>query len=82
MQDIMQAEKKWYQEGYKNGSQFARAEADYDELALIARSRGVPANWDIFRAEILNTYRGDPSFDFQAYATGFVRACMEYFESL
>jgi hypothetical protein len=73
---------KWYAEGYKNGSQFARSEADYDELAAIARTRGIPANWDIFRAEVLNTFRGDPSFDFQAYAAGFARACREYFESI
>jgi hypothetical protein len=74
--------KKWYAAGYKKGAQFARAEADYDELAAISGVKGIPANWDIFRAEILNTYRGDPSFDFQAYASGFTRACMEFFEKI
>lgn len=73
---------KWYAEGYKNGFQFVRREADYDELAAIARNRGIPATWDIFRAEILNTYGGDPSFDFHAYVTGFTRACMEFFEKI
>jgi hypothetical protein len=73
---------KWYKEGYKSGFQFIRTEADYDELAAIARTGGIPANWDLFRAEILNTYGGDPSFDFHAYATGFARACMEFFQKI
>ena len=76
----MTEQPKWYAEGYKNGSQFARTEADYDELAAIARTGQIPGNWDIFRAEILNTYCGDPSFDFQQYASGFARACRAYFE--
>ena len=76
------AQKRWYKEGYKKGAQFARAEADYDELAAIARAKGIPANWDILRAEILSTYLEDPSFDFQAYLAGFARACMEFFEKI
>jgi hypothetical protein len=73
---------RWYDEGYKKGIQFAVAEADYDELAAIARSRAIPANWDIFRAEILNTYLADPSFDFKLYLNGFARACIQYFEQI
>ena len=73
---------KWYHEGYQNGRRFAVEEADYDELAAIHRAGGIPSNWDIFRAEIMNTYLGSPSFDFQAYAAGFTRACMEFFEKI
>ena len=73
------AKSKWYHEGYQNGRRFALEAADYDELAAIHRAGGIPYNWDIFRAEILNTYLGAPSFDFQAYAAGFARACTEFF---
>ena len=68
---------KWYHEGYHYGILFALEAADYYELAAISRAGGIPPNWDIFRAEILNTHLGAPSFDFQAYAAGFARACME-----
>jgi len=74
--------KKWYDEGYEKGRLFARHEADYDELAAVYRARGIPTNWDIYRAEILNKHLGDKSFDFQAYATGFVCACIEIFEKI
>ena len=74
--------KNWFDHGYKKGYQFARNEADYDELAAIYRSKGIPASWDIYRAEILNTYLGDNSFDFQEYTTGFAKACIEYFEKV
>ena len=73
---------KWYHEGYHDGVLFASEEADYDELAAISRAGGIPPNWDIFRADILNTHLGAPSFDFQAYAAGFARACMEFFEKI
>lgn len=73
---------KWYHEGYKNGTRFALEDADYDELAAIYRAGGIPPNWDIFRAEILNACLGAPSFNFQAYAAGFARACMEFFERI
>ncbi|MBE9569548.1 MAG: hypothetical protein IMF11_02895 [Proteobacteria bacterium] len=75
-------DKKWFAEGYEKGRQFARQEADYDELTAISRARGIPQNWDIFRAEILNRYLGDTSFDFQAYAAGFTRACIEFLEKI
>ena len=74
--------KKWFDQGYEKGYQFSRHEADYDELAAISRAKGIPANWDIYRAEILNTYLGNKSFDFQAYEAGFVKACMEFFEKI
>jgi len=73
---------KWDAKGYQDGCRFAFEEADYDDLAAIYRAGRIPANWDIFRAEILNTYVGFPSFDFQAYAAGFARACLKFFEKL
>ena len=73
---------KWYREGYRHGIRFALEDADYDELAAIFRAGGIPANWDIFRAEILNTHLGIPTFDFKAYSTGFAEACMEFFEKI
>lgn len=74
--------KNWFEQGYKNGYKFARDEADYDDLAAVYRARGIPANWDIYRAEILNKYLGNKSFNFQAYAAGFAQACIEFFEKL
>jgi len=74
--------KNWFDQGYKNGYEFARYEADYDELAAVYRAGGIPANWDIYRAEILNSHREDKSFDFHAYAAGFGRACIEFFETI
>lgn len=72
----------WFEQGYKNGYNFARDEADYDDLAAVYRARGIPTNWDIYRAEILNKYLGNKSFDFQAYAAGFAQACIEFFDKL
>jgi hypothetical protein len=74
--------KNWFDRGYKNGGEFAINEADYDELAAIYRAGGIPTNWDIFRAEILNKHLGDKSFDFQTYTAGFTRACIEFFEKI
>lgn len=74
--------KGWFGRGYKNGCEFARDEADYDELAAIYRAGGIPTNWDIFRAEIVNKHLGNKRFDFQAYAAGFARACIEFFEKI
>jgi hypothetical protein len=74
--------KKWYEAGYEEGCRFARHEADYDELAAIYRARGIPTNWDIYRAEILNKHLGEKGFDFQAHAAGFARACIEFFEKI
>lgn len=74
--------KNWFELGYKNGGEFAKDEADYDELAAIYRTGEIPIHWDIFRAEILNKHLGDKSFDFQTYAAGFVRACIEFFEKI
>lgn len=72
----------WYNEGYAAGCRFIRQEADYDEVAAIARARGIPAGWDIFRAELRNQYLGVPKFDFVAYTDGFSRACIEFFEKI
>ena len=74
--------KKWYDEGYEKGRLFALNEADYDELAAIYRAKGIPTNWDIYRAEILNTYLGNKGFDFKAYSAGFACACTEVFEKI
>ncbi|MBS3759778.1 MAG: hypothetical protein KGY61_14065 [Desulfobacterales bacterium] len=76
------AQSKWYTEGYRAGTRFAREEAEYEELAEIARSQGIPARWDIFRAEILNAHLGNPEFDFQSYESGFSQACTELFEKI
>ena len=75
-------QKDWFVWGYKNGYEFARDEADYDELAAVYRAEGIPTSWDIFRAEIVNKHLGDKSFDFRAYAAGFARACIEFFEKI
>jgi hypothetical protein len=75
-------QKKWYEAGYAHGLRFAWEEADYDELAAVARAGGIPRHWDIFRAEIINQHMGKPSFDFQAYAQGFGRACIKIFEKI
>jgi hypothetical protein len=72
----------WFGQGYKNGYKFAVQEADYDELAAIFRAAGIPNNWDIFRAEIVNMHLGVKHFDFQMYAAGFARACIEFFEKI
>ena len=72
----------WDVKGYQDGCRFAAEDADYDELAAIYRAGGIPDNWDIFRAEILNAYVGSSSFDFQAYAAGFARACIKFFEKI
>ncbi len=74
--------KNWFERGYSKGYEFARNEADYDELAAVYRSRGIPTNWDIYRAEILNEHLEDTSFDFQTYAAGFAQACIEFFEKI
>jgi hypothetical protein len=74
--------KNWFDPGYKNGKAFAVDEADYDELAAIYRAGGIPTNWDLFRAEILNKHLGDKRFDFQSYAAGFAHACIEFFEKI
>jgi hypothetical protein len=75
-------DEKWFAAGYEKGREFARCEADYDELAAIHRAKGIPPYWDLFRATILNTYLGTKDFDFDSYAAGFARACMEFFESI
>jgi hypothetical protein len=72
----------WFERGYRKGFEFARHESDYDELAAVYRSRGIPTNWDIYRAEILNKHLDDTSFDFQAYNAGFAQACIEFFEKI
>jgi hypothetical protein len=73
---------KWRDIGYDDGYRFARQEADYDELAAIVRVCAIPTNWDIFRAEIVYKFGGDPLFDFQAYSTGFACACTELYQKL
>jgi hypothetical protein len=72
----------WFDRGYQKGIGFARHEAEYDELAAVYRARAIPANWDLYRAEILNRHMGDKGFDFQAYAAGFAQACIEFFEKI
>jgi hypothetical protein len=72
----------WYEIGYTRGYHFARNEADYDELAAVVRSGGIPRGWDLFRAEILNQHLQDKSFNFQAYAAGFARACVEFYQKI
>ena len=78
----IEAEKKWFEQGYTNGSRFAKEEADYEELAAIVRAEKIPLQWDIFRAEILNRFIGTPDFDFHEYEAGFVRACKVFFEKI
>ncbi|MBW2070122.1 MAG: hypothetical protein JRI89_02600 [Deltaproteobacteria bacterium] len=73
---------KWFAAGYEKGLEFARYEADYDELAAIYRAGGIPKFWDIFRAEILNRHLGQKDFDFHSYTKGFAKACIEYFEKI
>jgi len=75
-------QEKWYQQGYSYGFEFAREEAEYEELAAIARAKEIPVHWDIFRGEIINRYLDDPLFDFQAYSEGFSKACMEFFKKI
>jgi hypothetical protein len=72
----------WYQRGYAEGYQFARNEADYDELAAVYRAGGIPPGWDLFRAEILNRHLEDKGFDFHVYAAGFTRACIEFYQKI
>lgn len=73
---------KWYQEGYEKGLKFAYEEAEYEDIAAIARARGIPVKWDLFRAEILNQYLKTPGFNFKSYAAGFSRACIELYEKI
>ena len=80
--DKQAASDKWDARGYAEGRRFAVEEADYDELAAIYRAKGIPVNWDIFRAEILNKHLGDNDFDFKSYEAGFTRACMEFYEKI
>ena len=77
-----QANDSSFERGYRKGAVFALREADYDELAAVARAKRIPANWDLFRAEILNRHLGDGTFDFKAYEAGFARACMDVFEKI
>ncbi len=71
-----------YEEGYAAGQHFAREEAEFRELSAIVRAGDIPANWDIFRAEILNQYLGQRWFHFKSYAAGFTRACVEFYEEI
>ena len=70
--------KDWFGRDIKKAVNSREDEADYDELAAVYRAGGIPINWDIFRAEILNEYLADTSFDFQAYAAGFEQACIRF----
>ena len=72
----------WFHRGYRKGEAFARHEADYDELAAVARAGAIPASWDLYRAETLNRHLGDASFDFQSYEAGFARACKKFFDTI
>lgn len=79
---IKMEQNEWYKKGYQEGIRFVQEEADYDELAAIVRAKGIPVNWDIFRAEILNAHLDNPDFDFQAYEAGFSQACTEIYEKI
>jgi len=72
----------WFDRGYRKGYQFARNEADYDELAAVCRAGEIPPHWDLYRAEILNRHLGDKHFDFKAYSAGFARACIELYQKI
>ena len=73
---------KWYDIGYTHGLSFAHEEADYENLAAIYREKAIPTHWDIFRAQILNRFLGDSSFDFPAYSKGFACSCTKIFKTL
>lgn len=73
---------KWYDFGYTHGLTFAHEEADYEDLAAISREKAIPAHWDIFRAEILNKFLADSSFDFPTYSKGFGCSCEKIFKTL
>jgi hypothetical protein len=73
---------KWYDAGYAHGITFAHNEATYEDLAAISREKAIPAHWDIFRAEVLNRFLTDPTFDFSAYSQGFGRSCEIFFNTL
>ena len=77
-----QVNEDWFEMGYRKGYEFARFEADYDELAAVYRAGKIPASWDLYRAEILNRHMEDNGFDFPSYAAGFARACIEFFEKI
>ncbi len=76
------AAENWFDVGYAAGCRFADEEAEYDDLAAIFRAKNIPPQWDIFRAEILNQYLDNPRFDFKAYAAGFTKACVEFYENI
>ena len=75
-------ENRWYSEGYRYGWRFAACEADYDEVAAVARAQKIPAGWDLFRAQILNRHIGEKTFEFAVFEAGFTRACMDFFEKI
>lgn len=72
----------WFWEGYRRGMHFACQEADYEELATVYRAGTIPLGWDLYRAEILNYYLGVKGFDFHDYASGFAKACKEFYERI
>jgi len=76
------ARKNWFDLGYQKGSEFARCEADYDELAAVYRAGEIPVQWDLYRAHILNQHLQERGFDFKAYTAGFAQACIEAFEEI
>jgi len=73
---------KWYDLGYAHGFDFAHEEADYEDLAAISREKAIPVHWDIFRAEILNRFLADPTFNFPVYSKGFGCSCEKIFKTL
>jgi hypothetical protein len=73
---------KWYDLGYAHGLTFAHEEADYEELAAISKEKAIPAHWDIFRAQTLNRFLEDSSFDFSTYSKGFGCSCEKIFKTL
>lgn len=72
----------WFSKGYENGCRFAREEADFEDLAAIHRAGGIPISWDIFRAELLQEHLEEKGFNFQEFAAGFAKACLEFFDQI
>lgn len=72
----------WFLQGRQEGLRFAREDAEFRDLAAIHRAGGIPAGWDLFRAELLNQHLGEKGFDFQQYTAGFVKACLEFYDQI
>lgn len=76
------SENIWFLKGYENGYRFAKEEADFADLAAINRAGGIPIGWDIFRAELRQKHLGQKGFNFQEFAAGFSKACLEFYDQI